>query len=296
MIEETLDMDQLQQAVKALKMYVDKKSQSSTTKNLISISDGQSVQLQFSYKKIPTMERKNIKVVLPHSPVHAKTTSVCLFVKDLIKTREYEKTIKKYQAILSSSGIVQDIEIFPLKKLKLEYGDFEAKRNLANAYDIFLADARITRLLPALLGKHFVGHHKFPLQVRLNSKDLNAEIKKAFATSQCNLSGKGSTCQIVVGSLSQENNELVENVLACATVLQKEVPGGAANIRNMVLKTPDSKALPIYLSLGSKDEVILPKSGRKRDRTILEEVTTVIGSKVSANAAGVVKLKSAKKV
>ena len=42
-----------------------------------------------------------------------------------------------------------------MKALKLEYKPFEAKRNLSNRFDVFLADARIIRLLPSYLGKAF---------------------------------------------------------------------------------------------------------------------------------------------
>ena len=51
-------------------------------------------------------------------------------------------------------------QIFSLKRLKLEFGDFEAKRNLSNSYDVYLVDARISRLLPAYLGKHFIGRSR----------------------------------------------------------------------------------------------------------------------------------------
>jgi len=46
-------------------------------------------------------------------------------------------------------------QIVPLKQLKLEYKEYENKLNLLRMYDVFLADARIVRLLPSHLGKHF---------------------------------------------------------------------------------------------------------------------------------------------
>jgi len=46
-------------------------------------------------------------------------------------------------------------QVVPLKQLKLEYKEYESKRNLLGMYDTFLADARIVRLLPSHLGKHF---------------------------------------------------------------------------------------------------------------------------------------------
>lgn len=54
-------------------------------------------------------------------------------------------------------------QIVPLKELKLEYQPFEAKRNLSNLSDVFLADARIIRLLPKLLGKNFYGRNRYAL-------------------------------------------------------------------------------------------------------------------------------------
>ena len=47
-----------------------------------------------------------------------------------------------------------------MKKIKIECNDFEAKRHLSNLYDVFLCDSRIMRLLPAKLGKHFIGRKK----------------------------------------------------------------------------------------------------------------------------------------
>ena len=47
------------------------------------------------------------------------------------------------------------LKVVPLKQLKLEFKEFESKRNLLTMYDVFLADASIIRLLPPQLGKHF---------------------------------------------------------------------------------------------------------------------------------------------
>ena len=60
-------------------------------------------------------------------------------------------------------------QVIPLKALKLEYQPYEAKRNLSNMYDIYLADARIMRLLPPLLGKHFYGRKRCDPFVHANA-------------------------------------------------------------------------------------------------------------------------------
>ena len=56
--------------------------------------------------------------------------------------------------------IIVALQIMPLKQIKLEYQPFEAKRNLSNMYDVYLADATVMRLLPEILGKAFYGRKR----------------------------------------------------------------------------------------------------------------------------------------
>jgi len=177
-----------------------------------------------------------------------------------------------------------------MKKLKLEFTDYEAKKNLSNMFDIYLADSRITRLLPAHLGKHFIGRSRFPMQVRLDSKHLSKEITNALHTTQCNISGKGASCQMRVGKITQTDAELTENIAACVDKLAGSVPGGSANIRNFVVRTTTSKSIPLYLSLDPKDEVEFAKRRRVKEVQTPEDVTTVLGAKVKVNSHGNVKL------
>ena len=54
----------------------------------------------------------------------------------------------------------------------MEYKQYEAKRQLCNKFDLFLADSRIIRLLPQFLGKSFYKRKRIPLQIDLKAKDL----------------------------------------------------------------------------------------------------------------------------
>jgi len=47
-------------------------------------------------------------------------------------------------------------QIISVKELKIEYSTFEAKKNLSNMYDVYLADEAIVGVLMPLLGKHFI--------------------------------------------------------------------------------------------------------------------------------------------
>lgn len=43
---------------------------------------------------------------------------------------------------------------------------------------------------------------------------------------------------------------IVDNVMSALEQLVSAIPGGAVNIRNVYLKTKDSMALPLYVSMG----------------------------------------------
>jgi ribosome biogenesis protein UTP30 len=45
--------------------------------------------------------------------------------------------------------------VIGLSKLRANYKQYEAKRQLKDSYDLFLADVRILPMLPRLLGKKF---------------------------------------------------------------------------------------------------------------------------------------------
>jgi len=104
------------------------------------------IQLVITLKTIP--EKQSVKpqrIAIPHSLHPRESTEVCIFVKDP------QTDIKK---LFEEKG-VKVSKVVGLAKLKANYKEFEAKRKLCGSYDLFLADARITPMLPKLLGKTF---------------------------------------------------------------------------------------------------------------------------------------------
>nr|KAG5703806.1 hypothetical protein BaRGS_031440 [Batillaria attramentaria] len=183
-----LSLAQIQKAVDGLLLL--KQKQEAAKEKLL--EDEEAVNLQFAMKKVPKAGAGTIKLKLPHG-LGTQRKEVCLFVKDIDrKDREFEKTVADMRAFLKSKGITNVSEVIPLKALKLEYKAFEAKRNLANMYDIYLADARVIRLLPSYLGKAFFSKKRQPVQVRMDAKDLKAEFEAAINNSRCILNGRGS--------------------------------------------------------------------------------------------------------
>ena len=63
-------------------------------------------------------------------------------------------------------------EIIPLRELKVEYKQYEAKTALCHRFDKFLVDERILRLVPKFLGKPMFKRKRFPVPVNLSAGDL----------------------------------------------------------------------------------------------------------------------------
>jgi len=288
MEEPVVQRELLCNGITALTQYVAKKD----NKNSI-LGDGSKIHLTMCMKKIPRVRNKIIKIILPHS--HLPTpTDVCLFTRDLDKNnRDYSPTERHFQSLLHKNGITNVAKILPMKAIKLEYQPFEAKRNLSDMHDVYLADASIVRLLPGFLGKHFYGRKRFPLQVNLDSKKLKTEFECALRTTQCILSGKGSMFGVDVGHTGMSVDDLTSNIESVIQKVSATLPGGHTNIRNINIKTTHSPSIPLYVAFGSGEDVQLPPKQKRKILDDPEDVDTVIGAKVRITPYGRIDLISA---
>lgn len=125
--------------------------------------------------------------MLPHAFRSPKTTSVCLFVKDLDRDRfhpDVGKDARAFQDFLAidkrvrpglirqaspspsacSLPFIEEVafEVISLRQIKREYKTFEALRKLATAHDLFLCDERVLREVHRNLGKAFHVKAKCP--------------------------------------------------------------------------------------------------------------------------------------
>lgn len=83
-------------------------------------------------------------------------------------------------------------------------------------YDAFLADLRVYKMLPELMGKEFYSKKKYPCPVKVhgfkNSKELEAQLNKAAASTFFML-GNGPNYSIRVGKTFQKDKEVGKNTL-----------------------------------------------------------------------------------
>lgn len=210
-------------------------------------------------KEIPTHKKTKLIANPPsslHSPIpHPIYTfdgaEVCLFVKDAPGGVAKAAKAKAVDQKLASAASVS--RVLALSKLRQKFEPHEAKRKLAGAYDLFLADARILRSLPKVLGKSFFKSKKQPIPVDLSRKDWAGPVKDAVSATYL-FKGGGSCVNIKVGRTSQSAKEIADNVEAVLSGALPHVTKAWAGVASLLLKLAASAALPVYQAVGGGKE------------------------------------------
>ncbi|XP_047481190.1 ribosomal L1 domain-containing protein 1-like [Penaeus chinensis] len=250
------------------------------SKELLEVDSDQHICLQVSLCKVPKNKDKRspltIKIPLPH-PVLGDDTDVLLITRMLDSERgpDYEKTLNHFKELLIQKKAAHYItEVITLKQLRMEYKEFEAKRNLANRFQVILGQDCIMELLPKLLGKHFYGRNKLPIAVNLNTKHLKSVIENAVRQSILHFNMTGNCSQVKVGRLSQNDEQVTENILKAVGKMIDRIPGGWGNIQTLSLKGLKTKSVPLYVRTTTFDEKIkLPE--KEGESTAVGPLTTL---------------------
>lgn len=142
------------------------------------VADSVPVWLILSTKKhiIDKQRLKPGKIVLPNPYLDAndETLRICLITAD--PQRKYKDLIADESFPLELGKRVS--RVIGITKLKAKYKSFEARRQLFDEYDVFLADDRVITYLPAALGKVFYkSGSKRPIPVTLEGKRQNIDDK-----------------------------------------------------------------------------------------------------------------------
>ncbi|XP_040829254.1 ribosomal L1 domain-containing protein 1 isoform X2 [Ochotona curzoniae] len=242
-----LDREQIRKAVDALVAH----SKSWRNDSGLLLNENDHLFLMVILWKIPKKELR-LRLPLPHS-IRSDLAEVCLFVKDEPNSTP-ENTESVYRKLLKKRGVKTVSQIIPFRTLKTEYKAYEAKLRLLGSFDFFITDARIRRLLPSHLGRHFYQRKKFPLPVNLLSKNLSKEINACVGGTVLNISKNGSCSTIRVGHTGMQAQHVVENVIAVAEKLSQKLPKKWESVKLLFMKTEKSVALPVFSSFISMDE------------------------------------------
>lgn len=221
--------------------------------------------LVLTLKKIPPKGRINAyRIPLPHHLYDLSSTSACLIVDDRPKS-----PLSAAAALDVVRSLALPVsEVIPLSKLRSDYHPFEARRRLCDSYDLFFADRRVIPLLPRLIGKHFFKKKKIPLPLELSRKSWPEQLRQCLGSTLLYL--RSGTCSgLKVGRVSQDRDQIVDNVLAAIDGAVQLVPKKWSNVRSLHLKSVESVALPIYQTLpelGLKIEPLQKEEERKQEQ------------------------------
>ncbi|NWS51567.1 RL1D1 protein, partial [Chunga burmeisteri] len=252
-------LSQVKKAVEALLAF----SRSKAKGDALLLNESENVHLLVTVWKVPRVAQV-IKIPLPHG-IRPETAEVCLFTKDE-PNLSAEQTENLYRKLLIQNGIRSVSQIISYKTLKKEYKLFEAKRRLLNRFDLFLSDDRIRRLLPSHLGKHFYERKKAPLSVNLKARNLAKELQKHIQGTILPVTNKGCCYTARVGHTGMKADEIVDNIIAAATVIAKKLPKNWKNVKILHLKTLKSVALPIFTAnISNLDELDRQPSLKKKE-------------------------------
>jgi len=174
---------------------------------------------------------------LPNPIFQDDGLEICIFTKD---------PQKEWKELFRSAGVA--VKVIGVTKLRKNYKAYDARRTLLGTYDMFLADKRIYPLLPRLLGKKFYESNRIPIPVNIKTDTDLAKLVDSVK-SKTHFSFKaGSTFSVRVGKLDQSANEITENICSIAQSLSPLAIEDWNLIQSINIKTPNSVALPIYLS------------------------------------------------
>ena len=241
-----VDKAQIQKAIAALRLYLDKVKQEKEKDPLFEDEGDDAYSVLISLRTQPVGSAKSnakMKAIrIPHSMVNLETAELCLIVKDNDGKGHKEAKLKVESMGEDKAGIAK---VLGVSKLRNNYKPHEAKRKLCDSYDLFLADERVIPVLPKLLGKTFFKKKRQPIPVDLTKKDWAKEIRSKTSATYLSLSS-GTCVRVKTGTSAMSVEDVVENTVVAIEGAVKHIPRRWGNIQSIFVKCNETVALPLY--------------------------------------------------
>mmetsp|Transcript_66454 Transcript_66454/g.174210 ORF Transcript_66454/g.174210 Transcript_66454/m.174210 type:complete len:361 (-) Transcript_66454:90-1172(-) len=224
----------LAKGVRALSQVIAKRSANA---NPLFESCSETMTLLFTLSTIPDKKRmKPFMIPLPH-PMYDDKAEVCFISKDPQKT---------YKELLLQKHPVPGLKkVIGVEKLRKNYKTLEAKRALADSFDLFLCDARVMDMMPKLLGTVFYSKKlKLPIPVKIKPADPTAAILQAINGTALRVP-TGPCVGVKVGRCSMTEEQLTANASAVIAAVAKHV-GKWNPVQSISIQATDAPALPVW--------------------------------------------------
>ncbi len=215
----SLDTKTILEAVKQVREKSEKKKFNQTIDLIINLQD-------IDLKKPEGKIQETIE--LPHPP--SKKAKVCI-----IAGGELALKAKKAGADL----------VIGREELEALATDKKRQKQLANGYDVFIAEAPLMTTVGKTLGATLGPREKMPKPVPPTA-DVATQIEKWRNTMNLRLKSQ-PILQLAIGTEDMKDEEIAENIVTVVRRLEGKLKRGLKNIRTICLKTTMGK--PVKLKL-----------------------------------------------
>merc|ERR1719223_127215 len=160
---------------------------------------------------------------------------------------------KEYKELLMQKHRVPGItKVLGLDRLRHSFKEASQKQALADSCDLFLCDARVSEVMPKLLGKAFCEKKKKrPIPVRLAVEDPAPGIRRAIASTMLRVPS-GHDVGVRFGRCSMNDRELLENAAAVIAKVVRHL--WRTPVISISMQAMDSPALPVWSREAPADE------------------------------------------
>jgi ribosome biogenesis protein UTP30 len=225
----------LSKAIKALTQVIAKRSANA---NPLFDSGAETMNMIFTLSTIPDKRRiKPLVIPLPH-PMFDDKSDVCFISKD---------PQKAYKELLLQKHPVPGLtKVIGIDKLRRNYKTLEAKRALADAFDLFLCDSRVLEMMPKMLGNVFYQKkHKPPIPVNLKFTDPKPRLEQAINGTTLRVPA-GPCVGVKIGRCSMTEEQLVKNAMEVIAVVLKHFAKAGNPVQSIAVQATDAVALPVW--------------------------------------------------
>ncbi|KAI8380729.1 ribosomal protein L1p/L10e family-domain-containing protein [Blakeslea trispora] len=265
---QNINLKQAKKAIAALFKFNESKSDN----DMLGSEEETGIYVEITTQKITNKENlKKRKAALPFTP-YAETIEICYITKD---------DEKKVEKKLKEQSVTEIKKVISAKALESTYKAYEAKRKLADSYDMFLVDDRIAHLMPNLVGKKFYEKNKCPIAIK-STGSLKHHVESALKATYIKLHNN-LTSLVLIGNFGMDQEDVLKNYEAAMPNIVKITAHNWDNVQLFGIKSKSSPLLPIYASF-PKDEERAGKKGKTQKAEKVEKVEKPVKAAKAAKA------------
>ena len=183
---------------------------------------------------------QSVDLIINLKKFDVKKNSINTFIKLPYKIKE-----KKIGAFLEVKN--KNIETITSEEFK-RYSDKKRLKKLVKDFDFFLAEAKLMPKVATTFGRVLGSAGKMPspqLGIILETDDETISQLKEKINSSIKIKTKEPSIKIMAGKEDMKEEEIIENIITIYEAVEKKLPQGKLNIKNIEVKFSMTKPIKI---------------------------------------------------